>query len=99
MEEIKNTVKRVLEEINSKRKIPNYKKINLLLKKVLNPKETRYIHIHSLRKDVLRIDTYSTVLLYQLNIKKNLILKRIQEDFGPDFIKRIVFRLVPTISE
>jgi len=91
MQEFKDTIKKVLKEIKSKAQ--DYKRITHSLKKVLEPKEMRYIHINSFKEKVLRIDTNSVVVLYQLNLKKNLILKEIQQDCGLDSIKRIVFRL------
>lgn len=93
MEEIKEIVKKVIEELNPKKSSLDLKKLNLSLKKVLSPEELKAIHLHSFKKGVLRINTDSSVFLYQLNLKKDLILKRLQKDFSPEFIKGIVFCL------
>jgi hypothetical protein len=93
MIEIKEIVKKVMEDLGSKKLSLDHKKINLSLEKVLSPKELKHIWLHSFKKKILRINTDSSVLLYQLNLKKDLILKRLQEDFGPDFIEEIIFHL------
>ena len=93
MEEIFKIVKRVFETLNPREPTLNYEEINSSLKKVLSPKELKTIQLYSFKKGTLRINTGSSTFLYQLNLKKDLILKRLQDDFGSDFVKRIIFRL------
>ena len=93
MEKISEIVKKVFETLNPRELTLDYQEINSSLKKVLSPKELKAIQLNSFRKGTLKISTDSSIFLYQLNLKKDLILKRLQNDFGPDFVKRIIFHL------
>lgn len=93
MEKISETVKRVIEDLRSKKTPLDYEKVKFSLRKILSPKETKHLHIRSFRKKILRVSVNSVVLLYQLNLKENLILERLKKDFGSDLIEKIIFRL------
>ncbi len=93
MEKISKTVKKVIEDLKSKKTSLDYEKVKSSLRKILSPKETKHLYIHSFRKKILRVNVDSVVLLYQLDLKKNLILERLRKDFRFDSVEKIIFCL------
>jgi len=93
MEKISETVKRVVEDLRSKPTPLDYEKVKSSLRKILSPKEVKHLYIRSFRKKILRMNVDSVVLLYQLNLKENLILERLRKDFGSDLVEKVIFRL------
>ena len=77
MDNLSNTLKVVLKEIKQKNE-KNQLDIRTKLNKILTKKESQHIKYISFYKDTLRLGIDSSVWLYCLNQKKEIIIKKLK---------------------
>lgn len=91
MEQIKDTVWHLLEEMEKKKTFPATDEPQELLKKVLAKKAMRHVKLYNFRKGVLTVKVDSSVWLYYLNLQKEELLERLSKENNQ--IKDIRFSL------
>lgn len=92
MEQITTIVKRVLGRVANKRGAPKKDLIGVILKKTLTKREWEHIKFNYFSKGVLSLTVDSSVWLYQLSLKKEGLLLRLNQKYNSD-IKDIRFSL------
>ena len=92
MELIKETVRKLLSDLNGKQKMEG-RKIISLLDKALTKEEKRHIKVISFKEGMLKINVDAPAFLYQLSLKRPLIFSRLQKaSKGELNLKEITFR-------
>ena len=94
MEAIRNTVEIVMHTLKAGKGVATKIKIEDVLKKNLTKKEIRHIKFNYFKKGVLNIAVDSSGWLYQLSLKKDVLLAGLRRDLKD--IKDIRFRLGQT---
>lgn len=79
MENIKQTIYRVMHGLGNKQKQSRSDEIEGCLQRVLSAKERRHISSYSEYKDVLRLKVDSSGWIYHLNLKKEFLLTGIHQ--------------------
>ena len=79
MENIKQTIYRVMQNLGDKKKDSRSDIIGACLQRLLSPKERRHISSYSEYKDVLRLKVDSSSWIYHLNLKKEILLGGIRQ--------------------
>lgn len=91
MEQIKDTIGRLLDGIRNHNTLSGQNDPEAWLKKVLTKKELRHIKCNYFRNGTISVNVDSSVWLYQLNLrKKDLLFQLTQES---SIIQDIHFRL------
>ena len=90
MDEIKNIVNKVFESI-SPDKQHEQEKIQQVWRAILNDKEQKHAKISGLKNGKLYINVDASAWLYEFNLRKKIILQRMQKD-APE-IKDIFFKI------
>jgi hypothetical protein len=91
MEEIKETIKKLLGDLEAKKKGAFLDGPENLLKKVLAKQALEHIKLYTLRNGVLNIKVDSSTWLYYLSMQKTELLKKMRE--LSDNVKEIRFSL------
>lgn len=79
MEKIKETIYRVMHELDNKQKNPQTDAIGAWLQKALSTKERKHISSYSEYKGILRFKVDSSSWIYHLNLKKEALLSGIRQ--------------------
>jgi hypothetical protein len=90
MEAVKDIVKNIMQELETKKTKPRDDPC-LLLKKVLTKKELGHIKFNYFRKGILNVSVDSSTWLYHLNLQKKHLLGRLIKESGA--VKDIRFRI------
>jgi len=91
MEILKNTLDRIMHQLDAKKSVFQDAGPQQWLKKALTKKELGHIRIKYFNKGVLGLDVDSSVWLYILSLKKEELLKILQKDI-PE-LKNIILRI------
>lgn len=92
VELIREIVKKLLKDLKTKQKSEGSAIISLL-NQLLTKEEMRHIRVVSFKDGVLKVNVDVPVFLYQLNLKKPLIVDRLQNTLrGETTLKEINFR-------
>jgi hypothetical protein len=79
METIKETILRVMHELDTRLKNSHSDEIGAWLQKALSPKECKHISSYSEHKGVLRLKVDSSSWIYHLNLKKEVLLAGVRQ--------------------
>lgn len=79
MEIIKDTLKDVIQDLKIKKKDLRIDEFGSLLKKTLTKKELNHIKLGYFRNGILGINVDSSVWLYHLNLKKEVLLTKLNK--------------------
>lgn len=79
MEKIKETIYRVIQELDHKQKDSYPDAIGTWLASALSAKERRHISSYSQHKGILRLRVDSSSWIYHLNLKKEVLLGGIRQ--------------------
>lgn len=90
MEAIKNTIGKIMVSLDAKKNSTS-NDLDFLLKKLLTKKELRHIKINYFSGGVLNVLVDSSVWLYQLSLKKEVLLVDLRKSVMD--IREIRFRL------
>jgi len=91
MDAVRDIVKNVMQELETKKTALSRDDPSGLLKKVLTKKELGHIKFNYFRKGVLNINVDSSAWLYQLNLQKKILLEKLIKESGS--VKDIRFRI------
>lgn len=91
MEEIKDTIKTVIEMLELRRRQSLREGLETLLKKAFSKKEREHIKFNYLKRGILNINVDSSAWLYQLNLQKDTLLTKLHRESS--VIKDIRFKL------
>jgi len=91
MEAIKDTLKNVMQALETKKKGLSQYDPQILLEQVLTKKELRHIKSHYFKRGTLSLDIDSSTWLYQLSLKKEGLLTELGKKNSS--IRDIRFRL------
>jgi hypothetical protein len=80
MEEIKDTLKKVLAALEAKKTKSQESDPYLLLKKILTKKEIGHIKVNNFRQGVLYIKVDSSSRLYFFSLRKEDLLEKLRRD-------------------
>lgn len=94
IEPISKTIEAVFEKISSSKK-DEEQMIRSVLTEALNRKEAAHMRPFCLHKKVLTIHVDSPGWMYAMNLKKNKLLKILQEKAGVGIINEIRLRIGP----
>lgn len=94
MEEIKDTIKTVIEILELRRRKSPKNDLETLLKRAFSKKEQGHIKLNYLKRGILNINVDSSVWLYHLNLQKDALLTKLRR--GASAIKDIRFKLGET---
>jgi hypothetical protein len=78
MENIKETIYRVMHDLGNKQKDSRSDEVGAWLQKTLSVKERRHISSYSEYKGILRLRVDSSSWIYHLNLKKEALLSGIR---------------------
>ncbi len=93
MDNIEDIVNDVIGKL-SIRQPDKHNKIERILVNILTEAERKNIQVQKIESNTLYVTVSSPVLLFQLKIKRNKILKRLQEEISE--IRNIIFRIGKT---
>lgn len=82
MEQIKDTIKSVIDDWAKNKKGPRERPIDGLLKKILTKKELRHIKFNYFKKSVLYLTVDSPVWLHQFNLHKEKLKSALKKDLA-----------------
>ncbi len=91
MDAVRDIVKNVMQELETKKTALSRDDPNVLLKKVLTKKELGHIKFNYFRKGVVNVSVDSSTWLYHLNLQKKVLLDKLIKESGS--IKDIRFRI------
>ena len=91
MESLKNTLAQILEELEAKNPHPLDAGPEAWLKKALTKKELGHIKVKYFSKGILGLNVDSSVWLYMLNLKKEELLVKLQQEYTG--LKGVNFRI------
>jgi len=80
MENIKETILAVMQELSDKKSAPDKNNPQAWLENILTKKELRHIKVNYFKRGVLGILVDSSTWLYQLNLKKEHLLESVRQD-------------------
>ena len=92
IEPIARTLENIFKGLSSNQKSPQ-QVIQEVLGEYLDVKELKHLQPWGLRDKILTIKVSSPARLYTLNLKKNKLLKILQERLSPDIISEIFLRV------
>ena len=90
MDNIEDILNTVIGKLSLKQP-DKHNKIERILFNSLTEAERKHIEINKLENNILYVNVTSPVLLFQLKIKRNKILQRLQEEISE--IRNIIFRI------
>ncbi len=90
MEEIKDIVKKVVENLSSQGQ-SEITLIHGVWKRILNRQELKHSKLTGIKDDTLYINVDSPAWFYQFNLNKQKILERLQKEFP--YVKKIYFKI------
>ena len=91
MDAVRDIVKNVMQELETKKTALSKDDPRALLKKVLTKKELGHIKFNYFRKGVVNVSVDSSTWLYHLNLQKKVLLDKLIKESGS--IKDIRFRI------
>jgi len=91
MDAVRDIIKNVMQELETKKTALSRDDPNVLLKKVLTKKELGHIKFNYFRKGVVNVSVDSSTWLYHLNLQKKVLLDKLIKESGS--IKDIRFRI------
>lgn len=91
MEVIKDTIQNVMQALEAKKKGSSEEDPEKLLKQALSKKEQKHIKFNYFKKGILGINVDSSTWFYQLNLKKQDLLTRLNKKSAG--VRDIRFRL------
>jgi predicted nucleic acid-binding Zn ribbon protein len=87
MEEIKSVLKGVLEDLTRKRKSVDLEKALRIWEKTVGPKASAHTKIVHLTKDRIHVNVDNSAWLFELNLKKEGIIKALQKSLKIQDVK------------
>ena len=78
MEQIKDTLKTVIENLTTKQKETVGSDVNGFLKKLLTKKELGHIRVNNFKKGILYINVDSSSWLYALSLRKKELVEKLR---------------------
>ncbi len=91
MDAVKDIIKSVMHDLETKKTAVSKDDPQALLKNVLTKKELGHIKFNYFRKGVLNINVESSTWLYHLNLRKKILLDKLAKESSS--IKDIRFRI------
>lgn len=93
MDAIKEIINSVITRLSEKRKRDLKQEAQSALKKFLDKEETKHVKVATFFHGVLCISVDSPTRAYQLNFKKEKMLRYLDESLGSGTLKDIYFRI------